>query len=270
MPWDGTVLQLADLSQAEKQPALTNLHTIAGGAQEAVQQPHWLNSEVLLFISDANGYWNLYRFDDSGIYCVVAEGADYAGPPWAFGARSFVAVDEEHLVIRRQADAGEDLLLVNTRTTLATPLSETGGSRLAYGAPTLLNGDLHFIASYRDRLPAIERMPLAGGEAEILVSAGDLSMEQADIAKGAALSFPTRDGQEAHAYFYLPTNPTCAAPENERPPLLVLSHGGPTAATSASLSLNIQYYTSRGWAVLDVNYRGSSGYGRGVSHGTQW
>ena len=260
MPWDGTVLKIAEISG---EPAtLTNVHTIAGGAQESVQQPQWQSDGALLFISDVNGFWNLYRFDDSGIYCVLEDGADYAGPPWVLDARSYVQADQEHVVVRRQGSEGEELVLVNTRTTLATPITGAGGTRLSYSSPVLHAGVLHFITTYRDRLPAIERMPLAGGEPEALKSAGDPGVATADLSLGHALTFPTRDGQEAHAYFYEPASSTCRAADTERPPLLVLSHGGPTSATSASLSLPIQYYTSRGWAVLDVNYRGSTGYGR--------
>ena len=107
-------------------------------------------------------------------------------------------------------------------------------------------------------------MPLTGGEPDrMLKSAGDPGLQNVDISSGAALTFPTSDGQEAHAYFSIcRANGACSEPADERPPLLVLSHGGPTAATSAALNLPIQYYTSRGWAVLDVNYRGSTGYGR--------
>ena len=262
MPWDGTILQLAELIDQAGAPTLTNLHTVAGGAQESVQQPYWLNNESLLYISDANGYWNLYRFDESGIFCVLEEGADYAGPPWTFDSRTFTAVDGEHVIIRRQAAAGEDLVLVNTMSTLATPLSESGGARLSYGSPAVLDGNLFFIASFSNRLPAIEKMPLSGGEPTPLVSAGELAIPPEEIAPGQPLTFPTRDGLEAHAYFYAPKNSACSGSVEARPPLLVLSHGGPTAATSASLNLAIQYYTNRGWAVLDVNYRGSSGYGR--------
>jgi dipeptidyl aminopeptidase/acylaminoacyl peptidase len=179
-----------------------------------------------------------------------------------FDASSFVLVDEEHAIVRRQGDGGEELVLVNTRTTLATPLTESGGSRLSYSSPILHDGKLHFITAFTDRLPAIEQMPLAGGEPGTIKSAGEPGLQPEDLSLGSPLTFPTRDGQQAHAFLYLPKNSSCSASAAERPPLLVLSHGGPTAATSSSLRLPIQYYTSRGWAVVDVNYRGSTGYGR--------
>ncbi len=259
MPWDGTTLELAELNPAGDP---TQIHSIAGGARESVQQPVWQSDEALLFISDVNGFWNLYRYDSSGIYCVLEDGADYAGPAWAFDARSFLLIDAEHVIVRRQGPDGEELVLVNTRTTLATPLTESGASRVAFASPVRLNGAVCYVASFRDRMPAIERMPLSGGAPATIATAGGPAFNPGDIAVGSPLSFPTRDGAEAHGFFYEPTSSDWQGPEGERPPLLVLSHGGPTGATSASLSLAIQYYTSRGWAVLDVNYRGSSGYGR--------
>ena len=179
-----------------------------------------------------------------------------------FDARNFLLVDAEHAIVRRQGPGGEELVLVNTRTTLATPLTEFGDSRLAFASPVLLDGGLYYVASFRDRMPAIEHMPLSGGEPTTYATAGGPEFNGDDLAIGTPLRFPTRDGAQAHGFFYPPTSSSCRGPDAERPPLLVLSHGGPTSATSAGLSLAIQYYTSRGWAVLDVNYRGSSGYGR--------
>ena len=259
MPWDGTTLAVAELTTSGE---VGQVHTIAGGAQESVQQPLWQDDDALLFISDANGFWNLYRFDPSGIYCVLEDGTDYADPAWVFDARSFLLIDAEHAIIRRHGASGEELVLVNTRTTLATPITESGDPRLSFASPVLQDGQLYYVASFRDRMPAIEHLPLSGGEAETFTTAGGPAFNREDLALGSPVSFPTRDGAQAHGFFYQPTNSACVGPASERPPLLVLSHGGPTSATSAGLNLAIQYYTSRGWAVLDVNYRGSSGYGR--------
>lgn len=259
MPWDGTVLYLADLAEDGR---LSHVHTIAGGAAESVQQPLWQTNDALLFMSDANGFWNLYRFDESGIYCVLEDGAEYAGPPWMFDPRSMTTVDADHVLLRRQGDGGEELVLVNTRTSLGTPLTDDMAHWLSYSSPVMLNGDLHFIGSFADRTPSIEQMTLRSGETRTLRKAGGPDIDPSYLSRPEAVRFPTRDGGSAHGYFYPPANGGCRAPADERPPLLVLSHGGPTAATDASLSLNIQFYTSRGWAVLDVNYRGSTGYGR--------
>lgn len=269
MPWDGTTLQVGELDATGE---LTAVHTVAGGAAESVVQPRWQSDDALLFFSDSNGFWNLYRFDASGIYCVLEDGADYAEPPWVFDLRSAAQVDAEHVLITRQGEAGQELVMVNTRTTLGTPFSNQDGPWLQFGSPTVFDRHLYFIGRYADRSPTIERLPLAGGEAETLRSAGGPSLSVNMVSRAEAVSYPTRDGRRAHAYFYAPKNAGCSAPTGSLPPLLVLSHGGPTSSTGPSLSLNIQYYTSRGWAVLDVNYRGSSGYGREYREGLngQW
>jgi len=259
MPWDGTVLTLAGFSAGG---GLENVHTIAGGAAESVQQPTWQTDQALLFISDANGFWNLYRFDESGIYCVLEDGAEYAGPPWMFDARSYALVDDEHVITRRHGETAEELVLINTRTTMGAPFTDSTAPWLSYGSPMVTGGALYFVGSYTDRMPAIQQMPLKTGAAETLREAGGPKIEPDYLSRAEALTFPTRDGNQAHGFVYLPANGACNAPDSEKPPLLVLSHGGPTASTDASLNLTIQFYTSRGWAVLDVNYRGSSGYGR--------
>ncbi len=259
MPWDGTTLQVGGLDATG---ALTERHVIAGGVAESVLQPLWLTNDALLFISDSTGFWNLHRFDESGIYCVLEDGADYADPAWSFDARSCAPVDARHVLITRQGDVAQELVLVNTETTLATPFSSGDAPWVRFGSPLVFEGFLYFIGRHMDRSPTIERLPLAGGDAEVIRSAGGPELPAALLSRAEAISYPTRDGQQAHAFFYPPANVDFSAPDEERPPVLVLSHGGPTAATEASLNLGIQFYTSRGWAVLDVNYRGSSGYGR--------
>jgi len=259
MPWDGTVLQVAGFSD---DGSLIDIATLAGGAVESVLQPAWRTETALLFISDTNGFWNLYQFDESGIYCVLEDGADYADPPWGFGMRSYTALDDDHVLIRRHTDAREELVLINTRTTMATPFIGDEGDWLHFGSPCVQGDALYFIGSYADRSPTIERLPLKGGASTTIRESGGPSLALEDLSRGEPITFPTRDGLNAHGFFYGPKNAAFDGPEGDRPPLLVISHGGPTGATSASLSLRIQYYTTRGWAVLDVNYRGSTGYGR--------
>ncbi len=260
MPWDGTMLNIADIGA---DGGLTRVHTIAGGAAESVQQPLWQTDEALLFLSDLNGFWNLYRFDAGGTYCVLEDGAEYAGPPWMFDSRSMALVDVDHVIVLRQGDGGEEPVLLNTRTSLGTSLSGASASHwLSYGSPVVHDGDLCFVGTSPDRTPAIASMSLRTGTTGVLRTAGGPEIPDDCLSAAEAVTFPTRDGARAHAYFYPPVNDGLEAPAGERPPLLVLSHGGPTAATDPGLSLGIQFYTSRGWAVLDVNYRGSSGYGR--------
>jgi len=259
MPWDGTMLQVGTIA-ADGQ--LVDVATVSGGVAESVLQPTWQSADALLFISDANGYWNLYRYDASGIYCVLEDGADYADPPWAFGMRNLTLLDDEHILITRSAELGQELVLVNTVTTMASPFLDNADRWRNYGRMCIAGNALHFIGTSTDASPSIERVPLRDGPSERLRSSGGPDLQPGDVAFGEGLTFPTRDGFEAHGFFYPPTNEACQGPAEQRPPLLVISHGGPTSATSNALSLRVQYYTTRGWAVLDVNYRGSTGFGR--------
>ncbi|MEM8766707.1 MAG: prolyl oligopeptidase family serine peptidase [Pseudomonadota bacterium] len=259
MPWDGTTLYVTDLD-AEGMP--TELMTLAGGAQESVQQPLWLADDSLVYLSDANGFWNLYRFDDSGSYVVLEDGADYGGPPWGLDTRSYADAGADHLIAVRQGPSAQEFVLVNARNTMASPLQPDPAPWCGFDSPCVIGGDLYFIGRYPHRSPSIERLPLRGGQAVTLKAAGGPALNDADVSWAEALSFPTRDGAEAYGYFYAPKRAAIEGPEDERPPLVVMSHGGPTAAASPAFSLLTQYYTTRGWAVLDVNYRGSTGYGR--------
>ncbi len=259
MPWDGTVLQTATL---DGNGNVDQLVIAAGGADESVLQPCWLRDGVLLFISDRNGYWNLYRFDESGTFCVLEDAADYAEPPWAFGIMSYTPAGGDHVLITRHGERAEEIVLVNTATTMGSPFLSDDQPWLGYASPCVADAHFCFVGIHADRSPTIERIPLSGGPAETLRSAGGPAPEGQDLSAGQPITFPTRDGQEAHAYFYPPASARFAGPADERPPLVVMSHGGPTAAAHNGLNLRIQYFTSRGWAVLDVNYRGSTGYGR--------
>ena len=259
MPWDGTVLQVATIAA---DGSLEQISTVAGGVEESVQQPSWQSNESLLFLSDSNGFWNLYRFDSSGIYCVLEDGSEYADAPWALGMHSYTLLDEVHVLLTRQSDSGQELALVNTQTTLATPFQGDDSPWCSYSSLSTSSGDLYFIGSYPDRSPTIEQLPLGGGPSETLQSCGGPLLDPADVSVGLHIRFPTRDGMEAHGFFYAPTSSTQQGLPGTQPPLVVMSHGGPTSAASNSLSLRIQYYTTRGWAVLDVNYRGSTGFGR--------
>jgi dipeptidyl aminopeptidase/acylaminoacyl peptidase len=259
MPWDGTVLKTAEFDETG---ALTKVATIAGGSRESVVQPVWQEDGSLLFMSDANGFWNLYRYDESGIYCVFEDGADYADPPWVFGQTGYASAGHDHVLLTRHGAGYQEVVMVNTRTTLGTPLVGEDSPWCGFDSLTVLNGALHFIGSRRDSSPTIERLPLDGSAPTRLRESGGPSLAPEQIARAEALEFPTRDGGHAHAYFYPPTHPEFSGLPDERPPLLVMGHGGPTSATSPALNLRIQYYTSRGWSVVDVDYRGSTGYGR--------
>ena len=256
MPWDGAFLKLAHIDAEGLLGAET---VIAGGASEAVQQPLWLPDESLVFISDINGFWNVYRYDPSGLHGLLTEGAEYAEAPWNLGQSSIVAVGPGHLVAVRFADGAGELVLIDAQGGFASPLP---ADWLEYQSLCTITGALAFIGSRADGPPAIVIQPLDGAAPRVVTRASMPAIAADAIAFAQPRSFPTRDGARVHANVYQPRNPRAASPAGERPPLLVMVHGGPTARTSAALNLRVQYFTSRGWDVLDVDYRGSSGYGR--------
>ncbi|MDH3642664.1 MAG: prolyl oligopeptidase family serine peptidase [Gammaproteobacteria bacterium] len=257
MPWDGSQLIRANITATG---ALTSEMIVAGGADESVLQPEWQTDDALLFLADGNGFWNLYRYDHSGLYCVLEDGADYGAPPWVFGMRHYAVVSEQHVVAGRRSPEAE-LVLVDTGSGFATPMTNLIN---AAGHTSVVHWRdcVACIAEFPDQLPGIVAFPLDGRGAVSLQEAGHTPIAPSGVSRAEQLSFPTRDRGTAHANYYPPHNLQQESPAGSRPPLLVMSHGGPTAAASRGLNLRIQYYTSRGWAVVDVDYRGSSGYGR--------
>ena len=256
MPWDGTQLMIADYGEA----GLANAAVVAGGADEAIVQPTWCGEkgDRLLFASDAEGYWNLYAYDRSGIYCLLREDAEYAGPAWAFASSYFVAVGPSHVVARRVEDGTPSLVVVDTETGFASPLDDrcAGYAELA----AIPNG-VAFIAGYADRPRCIVELGLESRQQRVVAAPDDETLPASAIAVPRTIRFPSTTG-DAYANFYPPRNADYTGQDGELPPLLVLVHGGPTSGTSAALSLGVQFYTSRGWAVADIDYSGSSGYGR--------
>jgi dipeptidyl aminopeptidase/acylaminoacyl peptidase len=256
MPWDGTELWLAPLDD----PAAAWL--AAGGPAESVFQPEWGPDGALHFASDRDGWWNLQRLEgDGSVTALTAERAELAHPQWLFGAAAFAFLEggviacvrndggEERLgVLRPGADAVEDLGL--PFTCFGYPSLAVRGSRLA------------FAASSPERETVIAVHDAGSGETEVVREASEVAIDPAYVSVPRAIEFPTSGGVTAHAFFYPPANAEFGAPVGELPPLIVQSHGGPTSHATPKLDREILFWTSRGIGVVDVNYRGSSGFGR--------
>ena len=253
MPWDGTQLLVADYDGAR----LTNTTLVAGGAAESIVQPTWCENR-LLFASDANGYWNLYAYDGAGVYCLLEEAAEYAGPAWQFASVYFVPVGARHVVARRIADGEPSLVVVDTQAGLASPLHSACSS---YADIAYTPAGVAFCAGFPQRSTAIAEIALDSGAQRIIASPGEQPVPATMLSAPESIAFESTNGV-AHGFFYPPHNADHQGLPNERPPLLVTVHGGPTSAAAADLSWRIQFYTSRGWAVVDINTRGSTGYGR--------
>ena len=255
MPWDGTQLVVA----AYDGKGLGGETVVAGGARESIVQPVW-HGDRLLFASDASGYWNVHAYDESGVYCVLADDAEYAGPAWQFGASYFVPVGPSHVVARRVEDAQSTLVVIDVDRGLASPLHD---GCCSYNALTRTPAGVAFVAGYPDKPGRVEELKL-DERTTASVATPDAHRIPTDVISVAeTITFgSTDDGAEAHAYFYPPRNGAHAGLAGELPPLLITTHGGPTSSASPDLNWSVQYYTSRGWAVADVNYGGSTGYGR--------
>lgn len=256
MPWDGT-----ELWQAEVEPdgSLSAAKRIAGGESESIFQPQWSPDGRLYFCSDRSGWWNLYRLEKGEIVAVTKLDAEFGVPQWAFGLSSYAFASAQRIVgiyyvrgMARLAIIDADSLELETLDLGYTDLGWVRGA----------TGQVVFRAGSPTTPAAIVRLDLESRKTENLRQSNSLRIDSGYLSVPEAIEFPTTDGLTAHGFYYPPKNRDYSAPENERPPLLVKSHGGPTSAAATALSLHIQYWTSRGIAVLDVNYGGSSGYGR--------
>lgn len=256
MPWDGTELWVGAIAA---DGSIVNAQKIAGGLQEAIVQPEWSPDGVLTFVSDRSGWWNLYRWRGESVEPLLPMEAEFGLPHWVFRMSTYGFDSATSLICTYNHQGRGHLARLNLDTLAVSeipiPFSQMGG--LQVGA-----GQVVFIAASAQKSAAIVRLDLATLEIEELRRASTVSVEESYLSVPEEIAFPTRGDRTAHAFYYPPANPDFAAPAGEQPPLLVKSHGGPTAATSASLDWRIQYWTSRGVAVLDVNYGGSTGYGR--------
>ncbi|MBK7895067.1 MAG: S9 family peptidase [Candidatus Promineifilaceae bacterium] len=257
MPWDGTELWLADLDEAGT--SLSNLTKIAGGSDESIFQPEWSPNGELYFVSDRTNWWNLYRWRNGTAQPVYPMAAEFGRPQWVFGMSTYGFEREDSLICTYTQNGIWHLARLNTEANSLTPL-DTPYSSVA--DLRVRNGFAYFIGGSATRPNAIVRLNLQTNDAQILRQSTDLTVDTAYLSVPESIEFPTENGLTAHAIYYAPQNRDFAAPKGEAPPLLVISHGGPTSATQTTLNLGTQYWTSRGFAVLDVNYGGSTGYGR--------
>ncbi len=255
MPWEGTELWLADIEAAG---GLANARRVAGGAGEALCQPRWSPRGELFVVSDRSGWWNLYRLAGDALEAVCPMRAEFGQPMWVFGQSNYVFTADDEIVAAAIENANCRLLRLRlgagTAEPIATPFNDIDD--LAAG-----NGCVLAIAASASVAAQLVRIDLASGAYEVLARSSSDVPDAASLSAAEAIEYPSANGRTAHAFFYPPRNPDFVAPAGELPPLLVCSHGGPTSMSRGSLRLDYQFWTSRGFAVLDVNYGGSTGFG---------
>ncbi|HEU5251807.1 MAG TPA: S9 family peptidase [Solirubrobacterales bacterium] len=264
MPWDGTELWVAPLEDSGEE------QLVAGGREESVFQPEWASDGRLHFLSDRDGWWNLYRAGEPDAGLSGEEGplvqltdkhADHAHPQWLFGGATYAFLESGAIACVRTDGAEERLVLLQPEgwepTDLGLPFTSFGFPALAARGERVA-----FAAASPERETAVVVYDAARAEAEEVRASSEDPVEAAYVSRPRAIEFPTGEGEVAYGFYYPPTNPEFEAPAGERPPLIVESHGGPTSHATPALDREFLYWTSRGIGVVDVNYRGSSGYGR--------
>lgn len=258
MPWDQTRLWLAQLDAAGM--PLTPIK-VAGEVDESVQQPRFSPTGELYFISDLTGWWNIYVYDAvlSRGRPVCLKAAEFGVPAWGFGTStfSFLSATEILCVYGERAEAKLARLDVGSGQ-----LSEIETGLTVINGLHLHNNTATFVGASPTAFAAIINLDLARGDQQILRTGCSVDLPDGYYSVPQAIEFETADKDRAHGFYYPPTNKDFEAPLDTLPPLLVILHGGPTGSTQAALSLSTQFWTSRGFAVLDLNYRGSTGYGR--------
>jgi len=256
MPWDQNELWVGEIRE---DGSLGHTERVAGGTDESIFQPEYSPDGTLYFVSDRTGWWNLYRWRDGRIEPLCEMEAEFGVPYWLFG-RSTYAFESVNRIICTYTQQGTWYLASLNVSTGKLGVIETPYTSIDFlrAAP----GQAVFVAGSPTEAKSVIQLDLATREFKVLRRSSKAAVDPGYLSMPQAIEFPTERGLTAHAFFYAPKNRDYVAPLGERPPLLILSHGGPTGATSSTLNLMIQYWTSRGIAVVDVNYGGSTGYGR--------
>jgi dipeptidyl aminopeptidase/acylaminoacyl peptidase len=256
MPWDAAELWIAKVSA---EGGLESSVRIAGGPGESIFQPEWADAKTLYFVSDRSDFWNLYRWSGNEIEPVAPRAAEFGVPQWAFGLSTYAFAGKDRLICTFAEKGVSRLALLDVRT----------GALDVIDTPYTWFASLHateqravFVAGSPTDPPAVVELELSSRRIAEIGRSTDLRVEAGYVSIPEAIEFPTSGGLTAHAFYYPPVNRDFAPMDGEKPPLIVKVHGGPTAATTNVFALGIQYWTSRGFAFLDVNYGGSSGFGR--------
>lgn len=254
MPWDGTELWVADWMDGH----IENVQQVTGGAEDAIFQPSWGQDGHLYFVSDRTGWWNLYVWEAGTITPLWDKEADFGLPLWVLGMATYAEVENGNWVCSYiwEGTARLEMFQMAKRhaQVLDLPFSE-------YSSVAAQGNVVAFVAGCWNKTPAVIRLNVLTGQYDMIRQEEQL-IEEVALSRPQTICFPSLDGDLVHAFYYPPHHESTEGNNLEKPPLLVKSHGGPTGATTQTLNLNIQYWTSRGFAVLDVNYRGSTGYGR--------
>ena len=256
MPWDDTELFVAPLAA---DGSLGRARKVAGGPDESVFQPSWSPDGTLYFVSDRTNWWNLYAERNGKVEPVLPMEAEFGAPQWVFGTTTYGFQPDGSIIARYTRGGTWSIMRIDPRTGKHTPI------QLPYSTFSSINvaDDRAFATAGGPTDPeSLIEIDLATGKPQVIRKSSAITPDAGYTSVPEAIEFPTDGGKTAHAFYYPPTNRDFHGPADEAPPLLILIHGGPTSATAAQFRVTTQFWTSRGFGVCDVNYGGSTGYGR--------
>ena len=266
MPWDGTTLYLAHIDAGG---TLEDERVVAGGQNVSVLQPEWSYDGTLYFVSDRSGWWNIYRISGSGEENLLPMEAEFGVPHWIFGLSTFGFVSEECIICCYTKDGLWFLGVLDTKTKsfseIQTPYNHFSQIKTVRNFAT-------FIGASPTEVPTVLQYSVLGKLLEVVYRPKNPAIDMGYLSVPKSIQFNSSGGWEGHAFLYEPHNKDYTGPSGEKPPLIVISHGGPTSMATSVMNLSIQFWTSRGYSVVDVNYGGSSGFGRKYRErlNTQW
>ena len=259
MPWDGNSLMSGSFDANDA--AVSTTAELVGGTGESIVQPSWGSNGLLHFATDRSGWWNVYVWRDGEMVNLLEEESDHGRPDWQFGFSSYAHLADGKIALGKGGATSGSIVLIdpgsNSTQSIKIPFSEVSYVTASPDGKSIL-----FVGSSPTQEPAVVRLELATEMCETVYSPSEVSVEPGYLSSPQHIVFPTTENGAAHAYYYAPTNQDFTAPDGELPPLVTICHGGPTSASGTGLDLSTHYWTSRGFAVVDVNYRGSSGYGK--------
>ena len=255
MPWDSTEIWTAS---NEKDEIKNRKCIIREKLKQSITQPYWSSKNEIFYISDMSGWWNIYRANKDHTEQIVNSNRDYAEPFWQFGTANYCVLDNGDIAFTRSIDANWEFGFAS---------SDSSKIRIKRTDYTVYKN----ICKHQNKIYAVASGPLKPQEIvsfdldlklRVRHKPNALNVNVNDISIGESNYYPSANGESVHAFYYSPKNSQYNDNSGELPPTIFLCHGGPTSATNRSLNFKIQFWTSRGFAVLDINYRGSSGFGR--------
>ena len=256
MPWDGSELWVGELAPDGR---VTSSRKVAGGPRESVMQPEWSPDGELYFISDRSDWWNIYRAGANGDEPLCPRAAEFGAPQWAFGMSFYDFVSADEIACVWSEASGVRLGCIDLKTRALTQVE------LLYSSLKCLRASGRTVAMFAGSPALAERVltvDLDSGSQEVVRVSNPSHVEPGYMSLPKQVEFPTENGLTAHGVYYAPKNRDFEAPAGEKPPLVVRCHGGPTGSAGPVYPFEYQYWTSRGIAVVDVDYGGSGGYGR--------